>query len=175
MNNSGKGVSLRHAAPNGAWLPAWIAAINMALLTELARSVSCVSAFDVCCYPSRSSQHAQVPFAICHLPFSAAAGPRCEQSGPGRTPSSGNPAWNFSNSHFVRLVGRVTPCAPVLRCLQANSAHGVTRPTLRPIPIMRIAAGTLPTLAPGNPLRLISPCPVSRAHESFGNLSDRVA
>jgi hypothetical protein len=33
------------------------------------------------------------------------------------------------------LVGRVTPCAPVLGRLRANGAHGVTRPTLRRIPI----------------------------------------
>jgi hypothetical protein len=37
------------------------------------------------------------------------------------------------------LVGRVTPCAPVLGRLRANGAHGVPRPTLRPIAIMRIA------------------------------------
>jgi len=33
-----------------------------------------------------------------------------------------------SNSHFVRLVGRVAPCAPVQGSLRANGAHGVTRP-----------------------------------------------
>jgi hypothetical protein len=52
-------------------------------------------------------------------------------------------AWLYgSNSPFVRLVGRVTPCAPVLGCLRANGAHGVTRPTLRPFPIMGIAGYT---------------------------------
>jgi hypothetical protein len=41
-----------------------------------------------------------------------------------------------TNSNFARLVGRVTPCAPVLGRLRATGAHGVTRPTQRPIPIM---------------------------------------
>jgi hypothetical protein len=44
----------------------------------------------------------------------------------------------LSNSHFVRLVGRVTPCAPVPSRLRASGAHGVTRPTVRTIPIMRL-------------------------------------
>jgi hypothetical protein len=35
MGGSGEVVVGRHAAPNGAWLPAWNMAINMALLTEL--------------------------------------------------------------------------------------------------------------------------------------------
>jgi hypothetical protein len=40
-----------------------------------------------------------------------------------------SPASSASNSHFVRLVGRVTPCAPVPGRLRANGAHGVTRPS----------------------------------------------
>src|ERR1035441_7229707 len=32
------------------------------------------------------------------------------------------------NTHFVGLVGRVTPCAPVLGHLRAKGAHGGARP-----------------------------------------------
>jgi len=39
---------------------------------------------------------------------------------------------------FVRLVGRVTPCAPFARKHPRTGAHGVTRPTLGPIPMTRI-------------------------------------
>ena len=42
---------------------------------------------------------------------------------------------DHSKAHYVSLVGRVTPCAPVVGCLLANGAHGVTRPTLRPMAI----------------------------------------
>jgi hypothetical protein len=53
-----------------------------------------------------------------------------------------DPGYGFmplTNSHSDSLVGRVTPCAPVLGRPPANGAHGVTRPTLRLIPILRIA------------------------------------
>ena len=41
MDSSDEGVVKRHAAPNGAWLPGRNVAIDMALLTELARRVQC--------------------------------------------------------------------------------------------------------------------------------------
>jgi hypothetical protein len=47
MDGSGEVVVLRCAAPNGARLPAKNVATNMALLTELAWGVQCVSPIDV--------------------------------------------------------------------------------------------------------------------------------